>query len=190
MVNILDKLAAKQGDELKSANWYKSAVASITDRITAGKLMKDGKLTPVPNAGVLNLFTYDPKYKKTLPYYDIFPLVLPIERIKGGFAGLNFHYLPPLLRLRLLETLQIYATNNKLDTTTTFDVSWKRVKNMPLVAPTVKKYLYSHIVSNFLKITLDQAAIACYLPVQRFQKQNESVVYRQSRAQLPRRNRY
>ncbi len=43
------------------------------------------------------------------PYYDSFPLVLPLETIKGGFMGLNFHYLPYILRFRLLERLQRFA---------------------------------------------------------------------------------
>ena len=55
--------------------------------------MRSGKLNSRPSQGRLNLFFYDPKFKKTLPYYDTFPLVLPLEPIKGGFIGMNFHYL-------------------------------------------------------------------------------------------------
>ena len=127
---------------------------------------------------------YDPKYKQTLPYYDTFPLVLPLESIPGGFSGLNFHYLPPLLRFRLLEQMQRYATNNKMDTTTRFDVSWSRVKNIPLARPTIKKYLYKHVRSSFLKIDLTQAAIAVYLPVQQFQKRSAASVYAASRSSI------
>ena len=38
----------------------------------------------------LNMFFYDPKLKKKLPYYDTFPLVLPLENYSDGFLGLNF----------------------------------------------------------------------------------------------------
>jgi hypothetical protein len=140
-------------------------------------------LTARPNLGLLNLFFYDPKYKETLPYYDTFPLVLPLESIKGGFSGLNFHYLPPLLRLQLLENMQRYATSPKLNTAR-FDVSWSRVKNISLVKPTIKKYLYKHVRSSFLRIDLTQAAIACYLPVQQFQKRPAAGVYAASRRSL------
>ena len=40
------------------------------------------------------MFVYDPKTKAKLPFYDTFPLVLPIDTFRGGFIGLNFHYLP------------------------------------------------------------------------------------------------
>jgi hypothetical protein len=183
MVSILDKLANKQGDTTKSASWYKNAISSIGQKISANKLMAQGTLTARPNLGLLNLFFYDPKYKETLPYYDTFPLVLPLEGIKGGFSGLNFHYLPPLLRLQLLENMQRYATSPKIDTAR-FDVSWARVKNIPLVKPTIKKYLYKHVRSSFLRIDLSQAAIACYLPVQQFQKRPAAGVYAASRRSL------
>jgi len=181
MVSILDKLANKQGDTTKSASWYKNAIQSIGQKISANKLMAQGTLTARPNLGLLNLFFYDPKYKETLPYYDTFPLVLPLETIKGGFSGLNFHYLPPLLRLRLLENMQRWATSPRLKDAR-FDVSWARVKNIPMIKPTIKKYLYKHVRSSFLKIDLSQAAIACYLPVQQFQKRPASSVYAASRS--------
>jgi hypothetical protein len=180
MVNILDTLTQKQGDDYKSGNWYQKAIGSITDRITASKLMKDGVLTGRPNIGLLNLFFYEPKTKERLPYYDTFPLVLPLERIEGGFAGLNFHYLPPVLRLRLLENMTAWATSGDLSKAK-LDVSWPRVKSMPLVPHTIKKYLFKQVRSSFLKITLNQAAVACYLPVQQFKKKSDSYVWAQAR---------
>jgi hypothetical protein len=182
MASILDTLVDKQGSTQKSASWYQKAVASISDKISANKLMSQGKLTGRPNIGLLNLFFYDPKYKKTLPYYDTFPLVLPLESIPGGFSGLNFHYLPPGLRFRLLDQMQRFASNNKMDKTTILNVNYSSVKSIPLVKPTVKKYLYKHVRSNFLRIDLTQAAIAVYLPVQQFQKRSAASVYAASRS--------
>ena len=49
------------------------------------------------------MFFYDPKFKKTLPYYDTFPLVLPLETYNDGFLGINMHYLPIPLRVNLLD---------------------------------------------------------------------------------------
>jgi len=182
MASILDTLVDKQGGTQKSASWYQKAVASIADRMSANKLMSQGKLTSRPNIGLLNLFFYDPKYKKTLPYYDTFPLVLPLEAIPGGFSGINFHYLPPGLRFRLLDQIQRFATNNKMDKTTRLNVSYSGVKSISLVKPTIKKYLYKHVRSSFLKIDLTQAAIAVYLPVQQFQKSSAASVYAASRS--------
>ena len=64
------------------------------------------------------------------------------------------------------------------------DVSYDRVKGIPLVRPTIKKYLFSYVRSNFLRIDADEAAIACYLPVQQFKKRSASYVYGQSRGMI------
>ena len=79
------------------------------------------------------MFLYNPKTKNRLPYYDVFPLVLPIRPIKGGFLGVNFHYLPPALRLRFLETLQEFASNTKFDRTTRLDVTYEDLKKINLL---------------------------------------------------------
>jgi hypothetical protein len=109
-ISILDPLKDAQGGVRKSANWYRKTVADLGDRITARKLMNSGKLNGIPSRGRLNMFFYDPKYKQVLPYYDRFPLVLPLQTIPGGFMGMNFHYLRPLQRVSLLDRLQRFAS--------------------------------------------------------------------------------
>ena len=183
MANILDPLVDKQGGIRKSAAWYRSNVASIADRVTARKLMNQGKLIGRPSVGRLNMFFYDPKLKKTLPYYDTFPLVLPLEPIKGGFMGMNFHYLPPLLRFRLLQRMQRFADGG-LNEKTKIEAGYDDVKGINLVKPTIKKYLYSHVRSQFLRIDFDEAALAVYLPVQQFKKAGTNKVYADSRRMI------
>jgi hypothetical protein len=182
MASILEPLVDKQGGVRKSSSWYRNAVSSIADKITARKLMNSGKLIGRPSTGRLNMFFYDPKTKAKLPYYDTFPLVLPIEAFRGGFVGINFHYLPPLIRFRLLERLHgQYGTSGNLSEKTRLDVSWSRVKNMSFIRPTIKKYLFSHVRSQFLRIDADESALAVYLPVQRFVGASSNKVYADSR---------
>jgi len=169
MPTILDPLVDKQGGIRKSANWYRNTIASFGDKITARKLMASGRLTGRVSPGRLNMFFYDPKFKKTLPLYDTFPLVLPLETIPGGFMGMNFHYLPPLLRFRLLERLQKFADGG-LGPNTKINASYDGIKNISIARKTIKKYLYSHVRSSFLRIDFDEAALAVYLPVQQFKK--------------------
>jgi len=183
MASILDPLVDKQGGIRKSAAWYRSNVASLADRVTARKLMNQGKLIGRPSAGRLNMFFYDPKTKQKLPYYDTFPLVLPLEPIKGGFLGLNFHYLPYLLRFNLLQRLQKFADGG-MKPSTKFEASYDDVKGINLVKPTIKKYLYSHVRSQFLRIDFDEAALAVYLPVQQFKKSGTSKVWSDSRRMI------
>jgi hypothetical protein len=183
MPSILDPLVDKQGGVKKSADWYRKNVSSIADQVTARKLMNQGKLIGRPSVGRLNMFFYDPKLKKTLPYYDTFPLVLPLEPIKGGFMGMNFHYLPPILRFRLLERMQTFADGG-LNEKTKISATYDDVKGIGLVKPTIKKYLYSHVRSNFLRIDFNEAALAVYLPVQQFKKAGTSRVYADSRRMI------
>ena len=68
------------------------------------------------------MFFYDPKLKATLPYYDRFPLVLPLKRFQMVFLGINFHYLPIPLRIRLLDRLVDFSNNTKFDESTKLDV--------------------------------------------------------------------
>jgi len=95
--------------------------------------------------------------------------------------GMNFHYLPPLLRFRLLERMQATATDRRFDSRTKFEVSYDDVRRIKIVKPTIKKYLYSYVQTGFLRINADEAAIAIYLPVQRFKKASVATVYSDSR---------
>jgi len=52
------------------------------------------------------------------------------------------------------------------------------------VKPTIKKYLFSYVRSNFLRIDNDEAALAVYLPVQQFKKRSDSYVWGQSRGMI------
>ena len=181
MASIFDKISKQTDGVKKSSTWYRNAVAEIADKVTARKLYNQGRINQRPSQGRLNLFFYDPKFKETLPYYDTFPLVLPLQPIRGGFLGINFHYLSPVIRFRLLNQLQKFASNSKFDKTTRLDVSYARVGGFARVKPTIKKYLYNNVRSGFMRVDLQDAPTAVYLPVQQFKKRSAGYVYGQSR---------
>ena len=168
-ISILDPLKDKQGGIRKSVDWYRRNLADLNNRITAAALMRSGKLNGIPSKGRLNFFFYDPKYKQVLPLYDRFPLVLPIETIPGGFMGLNFHYIRPLQRVSLLNNLQRYVTGG-MKPNTRIDATYDGIKNVSIARNTIKKYLYAHVRSSFLRVDFDEAALAVMLPVQQFKK--------------------
>jgi len=128
-------------------------------------------------------FFYDPKLKETLPYYDRFPLVIPIKRYSDGFLGLNLHYLPPKRRVRLLNKLSAYLTNDEYDEKTRFRLSYsilQRATNLPEFEPCLKRYLYLHVESRFLEIPAEEWDIACLLPTEQFAKKSKDFVQRAS----------
>lgn len=181
MVKIFEPLKDLQDNQLQSQRWYRSAVDLIANRATANKLMASGKLNGRPSAGRMSMFFYDPKTKAKLPYYDTFPLVLPVDTFRGGFVGLNFHYLPYGLRFKLLEQLQSYASNGKFDSSTKLQVGYSNLKGEGIIKPAIKKYLWSQVRSNFLRVNVDEMAIAIYLPVAQFKGASLGKVFADSR---------
>ena len=133
-------------------------------------LIRDGKRDNEPFFGRLNMFFYDPKYKKKLPYYDTFPLVLPLENYPDGFLGINLHYLPMNLRIRLLDRLVDYSNNTKFDESTRLAVDYSKLKNINLIKPTLKRYLAGRVKTQFRRIDADEFTVAALLPVARFKK--------------------
>jgi hypothetical protein len=107
----------------EARDWLRSKVNNLNP--TSQSLMQDRqRLANSTFIGSMYYFYYDPKTKDTLPYYDRFPLVIPIERYSDGFLGLNLHYIHPKQRILLLDELSKYATNSKYDKTTKLRLSY------------------------------------------------------------------
>ena len=167
----------------RSTDWFRDKIKEF-GQPGAMDLIRDGKQATTPFIGRLNMFFYDPKLKTKLPYYDTFPLVLPLERYPDGFLGINFHYLPINLRIRLLDRMVDFSNNTKFDESTTLDVDYTGVKGIRLVKPTLKRYLSGRVKTNFRRIDADEFTVATLLPVQRFRKASDQEVYRDSRKML------
>ena len=88
--NILQNAAAKGivGQTSKeSINWFRDSIRRT--RMDPTRLLKEEKANLVDswtNVGIGKMYfaTYDPKHKKTLPYYDIFPIIIPIHKYSDG----------------------------------------------------------------------------------------------------------
>ena len=130
------------------------------------------------------MFFYNPKFKKKLPYYDTFPLVLPLETYNDGFLGLNLHYLPIPLRIKLLDRLVDYSNNTQFDESTRIIVDYSKLKKVKLIQPTIHKYLSGQTQSQFRRIDADEFMIAALLPVQQFKKASSGSVWSDSRGMI------
>ena len=123
--------------------------------------------------GKMYFFVYDPKYKDTLPMYDRFPLVFPIEPYNNGFLGLNLHYLSPSERAWLLNKLKEFRTSTKLTKSTRLKLSYDILSTTKKLAstsrPCIKRYLFSHVRSKFIEMTPDEWDKAINLPVAQFE---------------------
>ena len=181
---IKDSLA-KQGFEMRSRearNWLKAKTGAL--KPTKAELMRDKqRLRERSFIGRMYFYFYDPKTKDSLPYYDKFPLVIPIERYPDGFLGLNLHYISPKQRILLLDKLSTLLTDDNYDERTRLRISYDylaKASKMYQAKPCIKRYLFSHIQSRFLEITADEWDIAVMLPVESFAKAKKNKVWSES----------
>ena len=161
-----------EGREL-SERWYKFKVKQVMGtRGSFRGVMADAdtdKRSSQPEFGNLNLFWYRPKTAKKLPYYDAFPIVLPFEKHRDGFTGINFHYLPIYMRIKLLELLDGgFGDDDKGK----LNVFWRDLKELKLARHIVRRYLASNVKSLFLHIPLEDMFVGVLLPVEKFYKGN------------------
>lgn len=192
MAYLLDRIKsslAKEGLNIRSnaaRDWLRAKIATLNP--TRQALLSDRqRLKGGAIIGRMYFFFYDPKTKDTLPYYDRFPLVLPIEQYQDGFLGLNLHYLHPKQRIILLDKLSEYASNSKYDTTTKLRLSYDVLRRSSSISehiPCVKKYLFSQVDSRFLEITADEWDIAALLPMESFVGASSGKVYAESRKKI------
>jgi hypothetical protein len=164
-------------------DWLRQKVKSL--KPSPQTLMKDSeRLRDKSFIGKMYFYFYDPKYKDTLPYYDRFPLVIPIERYSDGFLGLNLHYIHPKQRIILLDKLSDVASNDRFDEKTKLLISYQYLSAASKAfeaTPCIKRYLFNHIDSRFLEIPANEWDIAVMLPVESFVGASTSKVYSDSR---------
>jgi hypothetical protein len=185
-------MANKTADAI---NWFKNSIQSLftknpplsAQRPAGPKTIDDpnnyvDRIGPI-NLGQMFLYVYDPKWKDILPYYDTYPLVIPIDFKSDRFLGLNLHYLPPILRTTLLKRLQETTNNQKYDETTKMQLSYQLLKSTTRYGafkPCIKWYLNNHVRSRYLTIKPKDWQLACMLPLRQFQKQPSSKVWEDS----------
>lgn len=184
--NIFDKIlmdGIKQGlapaKEKSAREWFRAEAKKIKKHEMKENVLfrqDDHTFKNRTAIGRMYLFHYNPKHKNdatVLPYFDSLPLVIPFAPAKGGFLGLNLHYLPHNYRAKLFDALYTVASNKRFDDKTKLRVSYEIIKGLastPYFAPCVKHYLTAHVASKFMEIKPVHWDIALYLPLERFSR--------------------
>ena len=189
MAKLFDRIKASLAKEglsprtNASREWLKTKVKDL--KPTSDALMRDkNRLKNTSMIGKMYFYFYDPKTKDTMPYYDRFPLVIPIERYNDGFLGLNLHYIHPKHRMILLDKLSDTTSNDTYDDKTKFKINYRYLSAASRIfeaTPCIKRYLFTQIESRFLEITADEWDIAAMLPVETFVGATTNKVYADSR---------
>lgn len=172
--------------------WFRDQAMKIK-RIDRHRMLQDPDADNImikideESIGSMFSFFYDPKHKQTLPYYDMFPLVFVIGPKPGGFLGINLHYLPPVLRAKLMDQLHTITNNRKYNNTTKLRISYEllaKASRFRYFKPCVKHYLFEHVQSKYLKIEPWYWDFAMMLPTEQFRKADIDTVWNQSRSQV------
>ena len=189
MAKLLDRIKtslAKEGLTPRtnaSRAWLRAKVKDL--KPTSSALMNDrNRLKTASMIGRMYFYFYDPKTKDSMPYYDQFPLVIPIEKYNDGFLGLNLHYIHPKHRMVLLDKLSDTLSNDDYDEKTKLKINYRYLAAASRIFeanPCIKRYLFTQIQSRFLEITADEWDIAAMLPVESFVGASTSKVYADSR---------
>jgi len=193
MAYIFQKLAKKGNqlglvsnkDILDAREWFRDEAANIKT-VNATQMMRTN-ISGSPSIGSMYMFFYDPKHKQTLPYYDKFPLVFPINFYTDGFLGINLHYIPPATRAVLMDRLYSTINNDDIGENTKVQLNYEMLSGasrFKSFKPCVKKYLYSHVVSGFKYVSPLDWDKAIMLPTERFAKSTKEKAWSDSMSKL------
>jgi len=181
-------MALTQKDQDRSQAFLKKMILGFVSNASYLQNEGIGKLVSKPGLGRVVHFFYDAKLKAQLPYWDKFPLVIPLNYYPDGMLGLNLHYLPPGARLAFFDellTLQskkglldriktaAFGKSDSYDANTKIRATYPRLKDAQQFGPykqCIKRYLSGHVRSPFLDVNPNHWEDIVALPTQRFQK--------------------
>jgi hypothetical protein len=156
----------------RSQRWFNQEVRLMrqTGQISAPRIINsyDGESHLVVDIGDMYLFQYNPKHKDRLPYYDMFPLVIPFSASTDHFVALNFHHLSESMRVYLLEQLYTFKTTPNIDEDTRLLFKWRYLTyyaNMSPAYDCVRRYNYANLASSMKKIEPPDWISALLLPL-------------------------
>lgn len=170
----------------ESQAWFKRNVTNL--QVSPTSILKDKALDKTSQniRGSMYMYFYDPKHKETLPYYDRFPLTIMVDGAPGGFYGLNLHYLPPILRAKMLDALMDIQSSPKSGDAK-FNLRYKTLKassKLKWYKPCFKHYLNTQVESRFAEVSAPEWEIATFLPTASWRKSNSQKVFADSRKQI------
>lgn len=166
----------------QSRDWYREIAQSFS-RVRDNQILSSDNKTNRILPGRMYMFRYNPIGKKTLPYYDRFPLVFPISVDANSFLGINLHYLPHSYRAILMDNLYELISNDRYDLSTKIRMSYNllnRMAKFKFFRPCIKRYIIQNKTTDFIYISPEQWDIALFLPTERFSKASKDKVWEDS----------
>lgn len=168
----------KKAEPAKNLQWLYSWVGM---KLRKGKIPEEAFSPKKGGAfvGGMFIYEYDPKTKEQLEWWDELPLVIPFALHSDGFTGLNLHYIPPMLRAKLLDKLVEFkkrANTPRAYMQISYEFLQGAVKS-ELFAPCIKRYLVNHIRSPLIRVSDEYWEKVAKLPLQQFRYANAQTVW-------------
>jgi hypothetical protein len=155
----------------QALDWYRNKLGDeVEGEINPLETYETRRRALLRFPGQLITFKYDPKYKRSLPYYDQYPLVLTLDvGDTQGFLGLNFHYLRPIERAIFMAALYKYQTTRYFQPI--IKVRYDQLlssDSLRYFRPCIKRYLYKQMSPNMAIIGPHLWDVSIFLPSEKF----------------------
>jgi len=171
----------------KSMDWFRNRISKNYSSVRTARMYRDRKLWKSGmTLGKMYFYEYDAKHKDTLPVWDRYPLVIPFNAYRAKddaeiVLGINFHYLPPALRMAAFRALLRYKSKDRFVKSTKLDFSWKIISVLAqskYFEHAVHAYRMDHVRSKFVEIPAQSWEMCLFLPLARWQKGGKSTAWK------------
>lgn len=171
----------------ESAKWFEEQMEDITRPINRRELQREVRSLhgiQAPEVGRMYLFFYMPKGYATLPYYDLFPVIIMMKMERKYFQGLNLHYLPLDLRQEFfLEILQ-RVSNRSFNKQTFLRIDYdylSQFRKYRAFRPCFKQYSMENVRGRVVNVPSSEWETVMNLPTALWRKKPEQMVHVESR---------
>lgn len=132
--------------------------------------------------GRLSFFIYQAENDEKLPYWDAAPLTLFYGEDDAHMYGMNFHYVHPMIRAKILSGLLDYMVNANNERAY-IAVTYKMMKSLSThryIKPCIKTYLKTNFRTPPVVIKPEFWHNAIMLPTAQWKRASNNQVWRNS----------
>lgn len=173
---------SRQATQFVKDNIQDSKVSRRRELLTSDKAKSPSQF----QIGKLYFFGYHPETKDNLPFYDEFPVVMPLGEESGGFLGLNFHYVRTMVRAQFFDALldhvdtTEYGENIDAQIRINYEMLVASSKFKKHYRPCIRSYRFRNFVTGLYEIQPKDWKSMMFLPLEKFSKMSREDVWKWS----------
>lgn len=167
----------------EATHWLSEHLSQIGP-ISRPNILSVGQSAYSIRPGNMYFYSYSPKTKNSMPFYDMFPLTIAMQLTPGGFIGLNLHYLRFYNRAVFLNFLIDFADRNDWfeNSLAIFLLNYTQIKNNSTMSKhlrgAIKRYYFKNFLSDTVRVEPKDWKVVPFLPIDRFVKATREEVFR------------